>query len=532
MVKKRSLCIIVITIFLLNFHFVYANGETIDPKFDPYYDSPASQNAATINSNIDGIAEAGRLHEVPVDKLSEANAHKYANKLSPQQKMQLNAKQLAHTGEDRKATLDKVKANEVSKTERNKALKQLGRTEEEIESETDEKPTQITTFDDGFGIDYIFDIRIGNVGLHEAEGLSYRNGVIKVNKAKTIFIKGGILSEVTEFEGNAIEFDVGDVRVVTNKCVTMYDVRDSHFRIDDNNIEVSPEKGVKFDIKDCSNTKTTFEAMSNESKIIVSKDMPPKYTIEKGILKCSFGNATDAVMANNTVSLDIGIQCFNCITIEPVGNYYYSEDLIKDFGINVPIDSSTYKLCLRRLDGMPFNGHDGLVDFVDKKIELNKIVNYLRYPFENNQILSLLMDMVYEGTDVGNKATMDLDDGFVFIDNFYLENNNSDFGLISYLNNGKYAVYEYNDGNEVRRYGRFNTEIKPDVIKKYNSYFAKNNPLITFADGIMVQEGVNDFSAITKFRAVYDGSWQKNEFEQNMLERSQYYPIKKGRCGG
>jgi hypothetical protein len=85
---------------------------------------------------------------------------------------------------------------------------------------------------------------------------------------------------------------------------------------------VFPEESVKFDIKDCSNTKTEFEALDNESKITIRKDTPPKYNISKGILKCSFGNSTDAVMANNSVSLDIGFKCFDCMIIEPVGTYW------------------------------------------------------------------------------------------------------------------------------------------------------------------------------------------------------------------
>lgn len=332
------------------------------------------------------------------------------------------------------------------------------------------------------------------------------------------FLKGNsISSNVDRLEATTGRFSVESASNIMVGCNNFKDVKNSEFIIENGNPRVKVGEGVILDITDCDFRDTTFESIGNESEIKIEGN---KYTIKKGILKCSFGNSTDSIIANNTASLDMGFQCFNCMTIEPVGNYYYSENLIKDFGINVPIDSETYKLCLRRLDGTPFDDYDGLIDFVNKKIELNKIVNYLRYPFENDQLLSLLMGMVYEGTDAGNKATMDLDDDFVFINNIFIENNNSNFGLVSYVNNGKYAIYEYNNGIRVKRYGRFNTEIKPDVIRIYNSFFTKENPLIIFENKILKQQGLNDLGTITSARLICRECQQKSYFENKMTERN------------
>jgi len=180
--------------------------------------------------------------QVPADRVKDIPANRVkVNDVKDQSK--LTKDQVLHNKNYNK--IENV--DKLSREVRDAVLKE--KSKEEVESETNNIPTKSEIFDDGFWFDSIFDIRIGNIGFHEAEGLSYRNVIIKVDKAKTIFIRGGLLSDVTDFEGGAIEFDVGGVRVVTNKCVTMYNVSNSHFRIDDKNIEVSPEEGISLTLK-------------------------------------------------------------------------------------------------------------------------------------------------------------------------------------------------------------------------------------------------------------------------------------------
>ena len=107
----------------------------------------------------------------------------------------------------------------------------------------------------------------------------------------------------------------------------------------------------------------------------------------------------ETVEANNSIIIETDkVFGFKCLTINPVGSYFYNDkDLRKDFVINVPKESPTYKLCLRKNIAQQFKDYNGLVDFVNGKIELNGIVNYLRYPLKNNQIASLLSDFVYRG---------------------------------------------------------------------------------------------------------------------------------------
>ena len=129
--------------------------------------------------------------------------------------------------------------------------------------------------------------------------------------------------------------------------------------------------------------------------------------------------------ANNSIIIETDKTFgFKCLTSNPVGTYLYNDkDLRKDFVINVPKVSSEYRLCLRKNSAQKFQNYDGLVDFVDKKIDLNGIVNYLRYPLKNNQIASLLGNFVYRGLKDIN-AQLSYDNNLVFLNNIFLANRN------------------------------------------------------------------------------------------------------------
>lgn len=179
------------------------------------------------------------------------------------------------------------------------------------------------------------------------------------------------------------------------------------------------------------------------------------------------------------------------------------------------------------------NPDAGYVSQFEKKVYLNGIVNYLKFNDADNSFYT-----AYEGMDDNNKAEMNLDNDFAYIEDLFIKNENpANTGIISFLTNGKYAVYENYDGEKVKRFGRFSEEIVPVYIKNYNSDFGsynyienRNNPLVSFEDGIMVQEGQNTQGTVTKVKAVCKDCEQKEEFEREMQERSEHYKIREGIC--
>jgi hypothetical protein len=224
----------------------------------------------------------------------------------------------------------------------------------------------------------------GNI-ITGGKGIVYAGGKLKAEHADTFIGPDSITTNANnlESEDTGAEFSVEKADSVLSGGITFSNVANANFKIYGNAVEAGVGKGNTINITDSSFNNVQFE--SNGGKVIVGKE-EPVIKIENGTLTTKKGNGTEKVEANNSAALVEMDPVFGivCIQIKPPGVYWYNENLLKDFGIHVPEDSSVYKLCLRKNEMQYFDNYDGIVDFPDKKIILNKIVNYLRYPFSNN----------------------------------------------------------------------------------------------------------------------------------------------------
>ncbi len=168
------------------------------------------------------------------------------------------------------------------------------------------------------------------------------------------------------------------------------------------------------------------------------------------------------MLSNSTAIVRMGDLCFECMQIKPIGTYWYIENGTKDFGVNVPVVSDEYKLCLRKIGNENITGYDGLVDFVDKEIILGKIVNYLRNNFQGTSLLTLLYEKVYQSFNQ-NTAVMSIDNDFVFINKFQIMPNID--GNISISRNSYFEIIE----NEDKRLLKISNSSYPDVIHEYST---------------------------------------------------------------
>lgn len=189
--------------------------------------------------NLDSFDwQHGDLSSVPNDQLDFDQISKF-NRLG-----ELKADQLAFKKKDGSVNIDKIpkeKWSSLNQVEKDKALTQLGRGED-VETAQDDSETQVTSFDDGFSLDAIKFIRVGDVRVNDGAGIAYRNGILSVDKASKIEIKDGLLTNVENFQGSFIEFSVGSAEDVINGCVTARNVKNSKFGITDTSIEINPEQ--------------------------------------------------------------------------------------------------------------------------------------------------------------------------------------------------------------------------------------------------------------------------------------------------
>ncbi|MBI2657350.1 hypothetical protein HYX08_01500 [Candidatus Woesearchaeota archaeon] len=272
---------------------------------------------------------------------------------------------------------------------------------------------------DGFRAQEVPRLTQNGITLINAEGVVYKNGILTAEKADSFIKDGSVTTNIQKLNSKIDIFSVEKADSFLSDCLRVDDIEDSEFKVGDK-VEVTTKSDVGLKITDCSYNEAEFRG---KGKVAVDKGDNPTYTIENGTLTKKEDGYNETVEANNSAVIETDKTFgFRCITINPVGSYFYNDrDLRKDFVINVPKESQVYRLCLRKSRSQQFKEYNGLVDFANKKIELNGIVNYLRYHLKNNQVASLLSDFAYKGLkNVRNLLVYDKD--LLFLDNVEISN--------------------------------------------------------------------------------------------------------------
>jgi len=274
-------------------------------------------------------------------------------------------------------------------------------------------------------------------------GITFQNNKLTAEHADSFIKAGAVGTNIEGLEADATTFSVITADIVQNDCVSVNKVIDSVFSVYSNALEVKAQKGVNVSLTDCSFNDVTFE--SNDGKVLVNKQIPPVYFIENGTLVYRGMNYTEKVEANNSAKVEMDPQFgFSCMSIRAVGTYWYNHnDMKKDFGVHVP--AVQFRLCLKKSQMQKFSDYDGLVDFTKNEIFLSKIVDYLKYPFRNNQMASLLMTKLFED-EADYEAYFKLDNNFVFIDSLLMKGKGNELNI---LNNNASNAMNTNQNNAV-----------------------------------------------------------------------------------
>lgn len=380
-----------------------------DEEYDNYGNCISGCTTFTPNNPNSFDWENGKLNTVPSDKLNFDKIQQYGREKD------LMLEQLAYKDSSGNTNINKIKDwNKLNKEVRNKALSKL--TGKEVV--TDE-PVNGRVVDNGIQFDSIKFLRIDKTSITNAAGVIYDGSKLKFKSADSVLTDNSISTNVLDFESYEDSFFVEKADSFLSDCLRVDSIKDSEFKVS-NKVEITTKSDVNLKITDCSYNEVTF---SGKGRVAIDKTQNPIYILENGTLTKTENGYNESVESNNSIIVETDKTFgFKCLTITPVGSYFYNDnDLRKDFVVNIPKESSTYKLCLRKNQIQQFKDYNGLVDFVDKKIELNGIVNYLRYPLKNNQIASLLSDFVYKGLK-NVKTLLVLDKDLLFLNNAEIKN--------------------------------------------------------------------------------------------------------------
>lgn len=333
-------------------------------------------------------------------------------------------------------------------------------------------------------------VKIEQTSVNNCISCVYEGKKLIFKHADSVVTSKSATTNIDSFEGFADIFKVEKADSLLSGCLRFDNIKDSSFSVFDSKVEANVQNGNNITITDCSYIQSEFESKGNGS-ITATKDAKPKYEIREGTLKCKYGKNTDKIEAENTASVEID-NCFSCMKIVPAGTYFYSDaDIRKDFSVNVPKESSAYKLCLRKNIAQQFGEYNGLVDFVNEKIELNGIVNYLRYPLRNSQLSALLSGFVYKGLkDV--KTVFSYDNGMIFLSNVNIQNTIKNKNQITITRpNNFYSIEEIElDDGKIHRVVSLSLLQKEDATQSIISNYASDSldASVKIADGTLIQQ--------------------------------------------
>lgn len=342
---------------------------------------------------------------------------------------------------------------------------------------------------DGYTIPRVASLEHNGIKIINGDGIVFKNGEFIIERADSFIKDNSITTNVNNLYINAKFFSVKKADSFLSDCIRVDNIKDSEFKVA-NIVEITTKSRQKLKITDCSFNEVFFDG---KGRVTLDKNSEsPTYVLENGTLTKTENGYNETIESNNSMIIETDKTFgFKCLIINPVGSYYYNDnDLRKDFIINIPKESSVYRLCLRKNIAQKFQNYTGLVDFPNKKIELNGTVNYLRYPLKNSQVSSLLSDFVYRGLK-NVKTLLSYDNDLLLLKNVAINNipNNKQQISITIPNN-YYKIEELQIGNgEIHRTLKLNLIDKSDLNDdiSYNYESDSMAPKIEIRKSVLVQ---------------------------------------------
>lgn len=357
-------------------------------------------------------------------------------------------------------------------------------------------------FDSGmeFEAEYIERLETDAFLLVDARDVVYRDGVLSAENAQAFTTTGSstqdsaFLSNIAGLEADSSSISIGFAQTIQSGCVRLDDVDDATVSVDAF-VHVQPRRIIEFTATDCSAFDSTIHA---GGEVSISKSEPSSYVISASEITLVPSQPLqginfeykETVSANRNATIEMdpafGI---SCVTIQPIGAYHYADETSeRDFSIRVT-SGEPYRLCLRKSITQHFDSYAGIVDFVDKTMELSGEAEYRRYPIRLGKIAGLSTEPVYQGTESVLARLFYFDD-FMFLRNLFVRGIR-DGGEATTAPNNYFRIIETTVGGEQKRLLHIDRNITAatlteSIIANYST--DSGMPEITIRDNVLVQD--------------------------------------------
>jgi len=470
-------------LFIILFSLPLTIAYHIDQQFfnDINTNDLQKMSSDDISHNIQNIEKSVKIKDLTPEQISS-----HIDELSDDGLNQLTKDQLSFKDSSGTPNINKVSDwNKLDKNAKDGALSEITKKSIVTDGITGGK-----VVGNGVEFDAIQFWKIDKTSINNCIKCSYDGSKIKFQHADSILTNESASTNIDNFDGYEDVFSVEKADTFISDCIRVDNIKDSEFRVS-NQVEITTKSNVNLKITDCTFNEYQF---SGKGKVVVDKSSDnPQYVIENGTLTKIEDGYNESIESNNSAVVETdNVFGFKCLTITPAGSYFYSDrDLRKDFVVNIPKESKVYRLCLRKSKAQLFKDYNGLVDLFEKKIELNGIVNYLRYPLKNNQTASLLSSFVYSGLRDIN-ALFSYDNNLIFLNSIFLTNKNKINGNLSIVYpSNYYSIKEMEIGNEIHSVIQLNLNLKKeDTAQNINYEYGTDyfKPIARINGNVLIQD--------------------------------------------
>ena len=276
------------------------------------------------------------------------------------------------------------------------------------------------TFDgDGYTIGSVGSLQQGPIVITNGKNVKYENGCLSADSAESLVETDTVATKIDKLNYCDKTIDVKEADSVWAGCVLMEDVEDASITAG-TDVVVEAEEGTEFTIKDCATHEFDFTSLSEDSKLIISKNtVVPTFELTDVDLALETANFTESVATNGTAMVEVsridGIQKVH-MTATTIYKYDAS-DPEQDFSVRAWQDDHDLYLKKSMSDALPAEVKDcngcSIADLANHQLEIRGTID-----FNKNQLAPTTnqgLSPFFTTANKNAKAILSFDDNNAFV---------------------------------------------------------------------------------------------------------------------